>query len=151
MVVETTVNVAQETILALEEAARGAGMKRSAMLVLVMKRLMARRRMPGKAFARVRYQERGGGWKRMHASLEGRDYEYFLDLRKGYKFSVSFFVSMAVQDYLDGLLDDLIRNNGDIADNYLFQEYIFYHDTESSVICWMFFWGIPDNLEKLFT
>ncbi len=151
MIVETSMNVAPETIRALDEAAQTAGTTRSAMLVLVMKKLLERKKMSGNAFARVKYQKRGGIWKRMHVSLEGRDYEYFLDMRKGFKFSVSFFVSLAVREYLEELLADIISNGNKIPDNYLFQEYIFFHDNESPVTCWIFYWGIPGKLKKLFT
>ncbi len=74
---------------------------------------------PGKT---VKYQDGGPErvWKIEHINLEPVFYEKVLDLRRHFKFSVSWFVAFGIINYLDELVRDLSNsgNSAKILDNY---------------------------------
>ena len=62
--------------------------------------------------------------------------EYFLDLRKLLKLSVSLILVYAVEKFLDKLL----KKNS--TDNNRFRNYVFIKDVIDDIICWKFIWVI---------
>ena len=71
------------------------------------------------------------------------EYEYFLDLRKLLKKSISAIVAYAVKKYFKGI----IKSN--ITDNYPFKNYVIIKETINNVITWRLFWGYPEKMEKI--
>lgn len=146
MVTETTMCVRGETREKLEAASLAAGMSRSqlvsSLLNYASKRMCLERSFRGG----IRYQERIGGVARgrMHLRLRCDEYEFFLDMRKVWKMSVSFLVAYAVEHFLDELIQKLIRN----PDNYRYRNYAMTKVYANDVTCWIFYWGIPQKLIK---
>jgi len=95
-------------------------------------------------WSRVRYQKRGerGNWRHMHLTLRPDEYEFFLDLRKVFKFSVSRLVAYAIEKYLEEIVKKL--SNG--SDNYRYKNYMFQRVIVDDVICWILSWGIPRTI-----
>jgi hypothetical protein len=97
-------------------------------------------------FALVRYQERDPlkRWHCFSISFRKDENEFFTDLRKLGKFSVSYLVAIAVERYLDELFED-----GDNGHNYaLFTHYAVGQRTEGGIVCWELYWGDPVDTPK---
>ncbi len=93
----------------------------------------------------VQYQERRNQveWQTVHVYFREDDYEYFLDLKKLLKMSVSLILAFAVEKYLDKLI------RGAITDNNRYRNYLIIKEVIDNLICWRFIWGFPANLEKV--
>jgi hypothetical protein len=92
----------------------------------------------------VQYQGRRSSpeWRVFHIQVREDMYEYWLDLRKLLKMSVSLILAHAVKKFLCKLM----KINS--TDNYLCKNYIIIKEIIDSVIVWKFIWGYPPNLEK---
>jgi hypothetical protein len=151
--VETTVNLAAGTRAALERASGLTGRAKSRLVADAMKRLMRGYGELVRDGRSVEYQERRGvlEWRRLHVSIEYRDYEFFIDMRKLCRRSVSFLVACAVDKYLDDIIEMLMGNgNSEESDNYPFLHYIIMHSVVPGAVCWTIYWGMPENPEILF-
>jgi len=60
-------------------------------------------------WSHIRYQKRGKNevWRQLYLTLRPDEYEFFLDLRKVFKFSVSCLVTYAVEKYLEEIFDEV--------------------------------------------
>ena len=96
---------------------------------------------PGRLGTMVRYQRRcePDKWHVFHLQVRMDDYEYFLDLRKLLKMSVSLLLAYAVEKYLD---KQKVLN----TDNYWYKNYVIIKETINNTICWKFIWGFPRDL-----
>ena len=141
---ETTVNIGLEVHNRLTKAADDAGISRNAMVSSVI--TYSCRMTKPRAIERglVRYQGREGNSKRRRVHVRFRDdeYEFFHDLRKVWKMSVSFILAVAIEKYLDELLRLLVKN----PDNYRYRNYASSRIIVDNVICWVLYWGIPKKL-----
>ncbi|MBN2160155.1 MAG: hypothetical protein JW807_12225 [Spirochaetes bacterium] len=141
---ETTLNINYEILEKLLEAAGDAGVSRSEMIVTLIKKAMDDIPDPARMGTMVRYQKRRkrGEWRRIHLQIRIDDYEYFLDLRKLLKMSVSYILAYAVKKYLPGLIINKTDNNR-------YRNYVVIRDTIDNVICWKILWGWPYTIEKI--
>ena len=100
---------------------------------------------PGRMGRLVEYQKRKkrGEWHTFHWYVREDDYEYFQDLRKLRKMSVSFILAYAVEKFLDTII------KGHYTDNNRYRNYIITREVIDNIICWRFIWGWPPDLEKL--
>jgi hypothetical protein len=73
------------------------------------------------------------------------EYEYYLDMRKFYKMSVSFILAYAVMKYINEVVNELLNGNKN-TDNYSYRNYIFIKTTSNETICWQIYWGVPQKL-----
>ncbi len=96
------------------------------------------------AFSRVRYQERrrNAQWRRLHITLRGDEYEFCLDLRKVRKMSVSFLFAVAIEQYLD----KLVEKYGKDMDKYCYHDYAIMKFDVEGIICWVIYWGMPRKI-----
>jgi len=93
----------------------------------------------------IQYQEKCSPdeWHTFHVRFRPDEYEYFLDLKKILKFSVSGILAIAVNKYLPAI------TKTDICDNYQFQNYIIGRETIDGVICWRLAWGFTPKLVQI--
>lgn len=141
---ETTLNIHSDIYEKLAKAAKSAGISRSEMIIILIKKTMDDIHDPARMGIMVRYQNRRKPeeWRRIHVELRIDDYEYFLDLRKLLKMSVSLILAYAVQKYLPTLFNNFTDNNR-------YKNYIVIREIIENVVCWRFFWGYPYNIEKI--
>ena len=66
--------------------------------------------------------------------------EYFQDLRKLLKMSVSLLLALAVKKFLD---DPTVTID---TDNYLFKSYLIVKEIVDSITCWRLYWGYPPGI-----
>jgi hypothetical protein len=142
---ETTLNIRTDISVKIAFAAQARGISRSQMIAILIKKVMDDISNPGRMGNLVQYQQRRkqGEWHTFHLYVREDDYEYFLDLRKLLKMSVSLILAYAVEKFLDKIL----KTND--TDKNRFRNYTVIRDVIDDIICWKFIWGFPHNIEKL--
>ena len=141
---ETTLNIDCKILEDINRAALMKGISRSELIVVLIKKMIADIKDPSGLGRMVQYQKRNKlkNWHTFHVRLRADDYEYFLDLRKLLKMSVSLILAYSVKKYLKSL-------NVNYTDNYLFRNYIVVREIIDNVISWRFIWGFPRNIEGI--
>ncbi len=131
----------------LDRGVETTGRTRTFIIKVLMQRIMSNNQHMIKSNARIKYQSRDNkdNWHRLHLVLNEYEYEYYLDMRKFYKMSVSFILAYAARRYLDEILNELL-NGSKNTDNYYYKNYIFIRKTMNKVICWQIYWGLPQKL-----
>lgn len=81
-------------------------------------------------------------WCVFHINFEEDDYEYFLDLRKILKMSVSLILANAVERYL------IKTKTKIISDKNLLKNYMIIKTVINSMVRWTFIWGFPRDIER---
>jgi hypothetical protein len=142
MVIETTLHVHKCIFEKLDNAALRNMRSRTSIIKLLIQRTMRDHRRMIKTYSRIKYQKRDikENWNIIHIVLNEYEYEYFLDIRKFFKMSVSFILAYAVMRYLDELL-----KMGKSTDNYCYNSYILIKETVDGIVCWKTYWGIPSK------
>lgn len=144
---ETTLNIHMDILKKINASAHLMGISRSQIIILLIKKVMSDIPDPGRMGKLIQYQEnsRPDKWHTFHISYRMDDYEYFLDLKKLCKMSLSLILAYAVKKYLS-------RNNGiKTTDNYLYKNYVIIKEFIDDIICWRFIWGYPPTIGKLIT
>ena len=145
---ETTINIQVDILEKITLAARSQGISRSRLIACLIKRVMEDMPDPQCIGRMVHYQKRSRPetWRTFHLTLQFDEYEYFLDLRKLLKMSVSLILAYAVKQYLHKSIKK------QTADNYhSFQNYIIAREVSDTIICWKLIWGFPPNPEAYIT
>ncbi len=118
----TTINGDLSLLNRLTAAMAEADLPKDKLIKLLVSRIINKNSFVPKPYKTVKYQESGQDtvWKIEHINLEPVDYEKLLDLRRHFKFSVSWFIAFAIINYLDELVNDLCNsgNRKKILDNY---------------------------------
>ena len=141
---ETTLNVDCAVMKIITASARGRGMSRSGLIIMLIKRIMNDLPDPGRLGRMVRYQKkrRPEEWHLFHLQLRADDYEFFLDLRKLLKMSISLILAIAVKKYLREIL-----NNS--TDNYQYKNYVIIQKLIGRTMSWHLIWGYPPKIQSL--
>jgi hypothetical protein len=139
MPIETTLNLTEERINMIKKSAMTMKLPVGAIMSLLINRVIGSK-AAARTFARVRYQKRpdGGKWKRLHVSLRPDAYEGCVDLRKLLKLSVSYIISMALDEYIVEILDNISTD----ADNYT-PPYFFISKNTDGIQYFLIIRGIP--------
>jgi hypothetical protein len=147
MLIESTIHIHKSILEKLNRGAEMTGKTRTCIVRILMHRIMSDNQQMLKSNARIKYQARDEkeNWNRLHVVLNEYEYEYYLDMRKFYKMSVSFILAYAIRRFLDEVLNELLDENNN-TDNYCYSNYIFLKKTIDKVICWQIYWGIPRKL-----
>ncbi len=143
---ETTLNIHTDIFRQIAKAARSNNITCSEMILYLIKKTARDISNPGRIGRLVQYQDRARPkeWRVFHVRVREDMYEYWLDLRKLLKMSVSLILAQAVKRYLN----KPIKINS--TDNNLCKNYIILKKIVDSVVVWKFVWGFPRNLTKLF-
>lgn len=119
--------------------ARARGVSRSKMICMLLKRALDNAPLMVRTGRLVQYQARRmpEEWHTIHVSLDEVDNEYFQDLRKLSKMSLSLLLAYAVLKYLK-----VIMRNKD-TDNNRYLNYSLINESIDSTITWRLIWGLP--------
>lgn len=151
--INTTLNIKHSLLNKINNVALISNFTRSKIIILLLQRMMKDIDTLFNSNPCVKYQnsiDENDNFHKFHISLAEYQYEYFIDMRKMYKRSVSFILAFAIENYLDEILDLITNEKQKInTDNYLRKNYIIFGQTVDGVTCWKLFWGIPPNLEKI--
>lgn len=141
---DTTVNIDRDVYDRLQKAAETAGVSRNVMVSSAIAYSCRRERPRAAERGLVKYQSRmeNGGRRRVHVGFREDEYEFFHDLRKVWKMSVSYILAQAIEKYLDELVLLMAVN----PDNYRYRNYASSRIIVDNVICWVIYWGIPKKL-----
>jgi hypothetical protein len=141
---ETTLNVDIGILTQITRASKSRGISRSELITILIKKVMNENIITVNMGKLVKYQKKSSlaNWHTFHLNLREDDYEYFLDLRKLFKMSVSLILAYAVEKYLIHL-DEI-----NTADNYRFRNYVIVKEVIENIICWRYYWGYPPNLHN---
>jgi hypothetical protein len=144
MLIETTINIHIDILNRLSRAGQVSGYSKRDIISMLMRRYSFDNTRPPILWSRVKYQKRDvkGNWQRLHLVLNPDEYEYFLDLRKVLKLSVSGCIAYAVDKFLDEILNKIKK----FSDNYRYKNYTFSGIIVDGIICWILYWGIPKHL-----
>lgn len=150
MIIETTIHVHKSTLTVLDKISETNRRSRTFMIKLLMQRMMRDNKKMIKSYSRIKYQKRDckDNWHRIHLGMSEYEYEYYLDMRKFYKMSVSFILAYAVRKYINEIANELLNGNKN-TDNYLYRNYIFLRTTMNKTICWQIYWGIPQMIPSI--
>lgn len=141
-IIHTTVHLTQSLALLLDESAKKLNMKRSELMMLLMRRLLIHWKKMKRSFVTVQYQDNINQeeWKAVHVFLEGKDYEVATDMRKFFKWSVSALLAMAMRLYLNEVLEAGKDNLREYCDNYKMYGYESNGNMNKNNICWQIIW-----------
>ncbi len=141
----TTLNIHLPILKQIMKAAKLRRISPSEMIVILLKLAMEDISNPGRLGKMVRYQKRRNPkeWHVFHIKIREDVYEYWLDLRKLRKMSVSLILANAVRKFLKS-------PETNFTDNYHFTNYAIIKEVIDNVIVWKLIWGVPLNLEKIF-
>jgi hypothetical protein len=142
----TTINMRFDIFHKISLAASMLGKSRRQVVIKLLIRLMSDMERLQGGFMLVRYQERDPikHWHCFSISFRRDENEFFTDLRKLGKFSVSRLVAIATELYLD----ELLREGGSMHNYARFEHYSIGRRTEGGIICWEMYWGDPTDTMK---
>ena len=138
----TTLNIHKGVFEKISAAAEKLNKSKREIIVLLLMKLMGDYNSFRFRFSAVAYQPDADedSWHCFHINFREHEYEYFTDLRKLTKFSVSFLLRIAVYRYLDKLTESF----DEPTDNYLmFKDYTVLHKDIDGFLVWTFIWGAP--------
>ncbi|HNW29650.1 MAG TPA: hypothetical protein PKN50_14325 [Spirochaetota bacterium] len=117
MMIKTTVNIDIFVMNKIARASAVTGISKRDSISSLLKRFSGDHAKMVRSWKRVRCQGRAGNvpWKCLHLALWPDKYEFFLDLRKVCKMSVSFLIAYAVSKYLQEVIGYLSVTSDKIA------------------------------------
>jgi hypothetical protein len=139
---ETTLNINIHVLGKIRNAALLRGINITGIIVLILKKTMDETSRSVKTGRLVQYQGRCSHheWRRVHVRFEADEYEYFLDLRKLMKMSLSLILSIGI----DKFLDSITKNKN--TDNNRYINYLIINERIDSISCWRMIWGYPPSI-----
>jgi hypothetical protein len=144
MLIDTTIYINVEIHKRLSKASTRTGESKRNIVSSLLRRLSMDYEEIAIPWKRIAYQNRDSrkAWQRLHLTLMPDEYEFFLDLRKACKLSVSHLVAYAMEKYLDEIAGNFIKG----TDNYRYSNYTLSCFIESGVVCLIHYWGLADKL-----
>jgi len=144
MMVETTIRIGCEAAGRIAETCESRGIRRAVLVSALVRFASGRMRPLPEEWLRVKYQGRRGKqeWRCVHLSVRPDEYEFFGDMRKVQRLSVSFIVAYAVEHFLNEMLEMM----GKDTDNYRYRNYLIAQFILGDVVCWVHCWGIPPGI-----
>ena len=140
----TTLNVHHDVLAKITEIAVRHEKTLREIIVLLLKRIMDDHVGLMRGFTTVRYQSDDDrkNWHCFHIRFKHDEYEYFNDLRKVCKRSISLLISIAIDRYYDELTSAPIN----VVDNYTqFNNYVLRREVVGGIITWLLYWGYPER------
>jgi hypothetical protein len=94
----------------------------------------------------VKYQDDDlkENWHCFHVKLSDDEYDFFIDLRKFYRLSVSRLLALAVKKYLSQVISEFKMK---LVDNYVyFKHYDLNYEVGDGYIAWKIYWRTPESM-----
>jgi len=147
MYVETTINIDRKNLRIITYLAEQKGVSRSCIIKGLLKGLLATYTFGNTFGKRVRYQKTSEehDWHRFHITFTYAEYELFKDIPKVCKFSLAFFLVLAIDRVLKN--NDSSRYVNPInTDNHRYTCYTFISETIDDIPSWRIYWGLPSTI-----
>ncbi len=102
---KTSLNINMDKLLLLENVSRDSGFDVNTLITMLLQKMQKSGKLCIKTLETVKYQkfDPRRNWKIQTVYFDSVDYECFFDMRKFFKFSVSFLLSKAIDLFLDSL------------------------------------------------
>lgn len=145
--IETTYVMERDVWEALEDAMEKTGLGRSELLVPVMKMALQDHDEHLEAEGSIAYQERSEGTKRrVHVKLGAMEYEFFQDMRKFFRKSISFMIAICIRRYLHIVIQNILNRLIAIHENnYPKYRYKIFKKCIENNVFWLIYWGLPPD------
>lgn len=119
---------------------------RSAIIIELLKAAMADLSHEVRIGRLVQYQAREikDTMRPFHITYREDEYEFFQDMRKLFKKSLSLILAEAVKKYLNNLLK---KDNN--TDNYRHANYVIIKEMINTIVSWRLIWGFPPTIAHI--
>ena len=106
MKIESTINISHQNIELIEKSRIKLKISKNELITLLISQVINEKKRKFKGFKRIKYQKRNSSrkYKAIHISWIPDLYEKCIDLRKYYKMSVSYILSIALKKYLSKIM-----------------------------------------------
>lgn len=144
--IATTYVVVDSVRESLAEAVTHTGVKANALAASAMEMLLQSYHEETKGGGGIAYQERTprGSKKRVHFSLGEMEYEFFNDMRKFFRKSISFLIAIAVRKYLPIIVERILNKVVALKkNNYPLYKYAIRRKCIENNVFWLIYWGLP--------
>ncbi len=152
MMIKTTYMMTHEVLMLLKEARIRTGWSLVDLVIAVMRYAMRHHAKYEREHGRIQYQKRydDDGMPipklRVKVKILEREYDYFNDMRRFYRRSISHVIAIAVLEYLPTLVE-LIENGeyDDEVNNYPYKSCALYDKCIEEATVFHVWWGLPSD------
>ncbi len=150
MLINTTVYMHNNILSRIMKITGNSKKLRGSTIITFLKRAMRDNKKLLRGFRSVKYQNSDSHdkWNTIHVTFREDDYEYFIDMRKLYKMSVSLILAYAVRKYFFEIMNKLKKKFQ--SDNNPPYNYLFVRDVIDGVVSWRLYWGFPSDPKEIF-
>ncbi len=144
----TTINMHIDIFNKISQVSEKLNKSKRDVVVMLLLRTMDDIHKLHRGFTTVKYQPDNDKdkWHCFAIRFRPDEIEYCCDLRKIGKYSLSYLVAIAVEKYIDELIEK-VKN---VVYNYTrYSNYVLYREVVEDIICWQCYWGFP--IERLKT
>jgi hypothetical protein len=143
---QTTMNIKESLYLEITRAAELRGISRSAMIIELLRTSMNDDSNEVQIGRLVQYQKREtmDRWHPFHITFREDEFEFFQDMRKFFKKSLSLVLAEAVKKYLNHILKKEYN-----TDNYPHTCYVIIREMINTIVSWRLIWGLPPTLAHI--
>ncbi len=160
MNIYTTYVMCDEIIALLEEAEEKTKLPKEELLVQAMRKMMKDYEDYERTEGRIEYQKRFDEEtgerirkQRVKMKVHSFDYNYYQDMRRIFRRSISLVMAIAVFTYLAEIVEKILNKEIEavLVDTYPFQNYAIIGKCIENNPTWRIWWGVPSNLKLLLT
>ena len=147
--IATTLNIHISVLSKINYASQRLCKSRKKIIVMLLMKIMRDNCLFKQGFSTVKYQldDIKCNWHCFHIRFREDENEYFVDLRKLTKYSVSCLLAMAVDRYLLKLMK---HGRKSVDNNLYFTNYLLHREENDNIISWRLYWGFPtEHLKTL--
>jgi len=139
--IKSSVNINIEKLSLLESFSETNELSVSEVVALLLRKILEDGKYSAKKFRAVKYQDidPDKNWDTLTVYFEDVDYEFFTDMRKFFKESVSLLLSKAIDLFLDTILSEV----EEILLNYANSDWDIRRDEVKTGVIWIIFWKNP--------
>lgn len=140
----TTINIDLLNLKRLADASHALSTSKVALISVLLKYVSRKPLNIFESKIGIEYQPRSTDhtWHVFHLRLTRDEYDFFQDMRRICKMSISYLIAYAIQNYLKEILK-LFRGK---IDSYRYHNYAIVQNTIGDVTCFSIYWGIPTRL-----
>lgn len=155
--IKTTYMMCDEVQDLLLKAQEKTGWEWARLVLAVMRMMLRNHNRLMREHGRIEYQKRydeTSGMRikkiRVKVKLQERDYDYFQDMRKIFRRSISLIIAIAVKYYLHELVERIINGDYDEeVDSYPYKNYAIIEKCIDGITTFRIWWGLPADPELL--
>ena len=144
--IKSSVNINIGKLSLLEKFSEVNELSINEVVALLLRKILEDGKYSAKKFRAVKYQEidPDKNWDTLTVYFEDVDYEFFTDMRKFFKESVSLLLSKAIDLFLDTILSEV----KDILLNYADSDWDIRSDDVETGVIWSVYWIKPGQTQK---